>query len=85
MPVSAARWPQICFATFIWQKNHEIVNNTATTEAKEKINTCMESLEFQKFCDVCLTKFKSDQILLNKISHRFLVATKWVIEPHFSL
>ncbi len=28
------------------------------------------------FFDVCLTKFKNDQILLNKISHRFLLTAK---------
>jgi hypothetical protein len=28
------------------------------------------------FIEVCLTKFKNNQILLNKISHRFLMTTK---------
>jgi hypothetical protein len=36
----------------------------------------LESLEFLKIFDVCLTNFKSNQILLNTISHRFLVTTK---------
>ena len=36
-----------------------------TTEARVK----MESLEFQRFFDACLTKFESCQNLLNKISH----------------
>jgi len=26
--------------------------------------------------DVCVTKFKNNQILLNKTSHRFILATK---------
>jgi hypothetical protein len=29
-------------------KNHKIANNSATTEAREKITTYLESLEFQK-------------------------------------
>ncbi len=36
----------------------------------------MESLEVSEFFEVCLTKFKNNQILLNKISHRFLLTTK---------
>jgi hypothetical protein len=57
-------------------KNHIIANNSATTEAREKIGTDLESLEFSKFFDVCLTKFKNNQILLNKIGCRFLVTAK---------
>ncbi len=37
----------------------------------------MESLEFYNFY-VCLTRFKSNQILLNKICDRLLVTTKQV-------
>jgi hypothetical protein len=39
--VSATRWQhwyQIGFAT-LFSENHKIANNSATTEAKEKINT----------------------------------------------
>jgi len=38
--------PGICFATFIEVKNHKIANNSATTEAREKISTDFESSEF---------------------------------------
>ncbi len=57
-------------------KNHKIVNNSATTEAREEISTYLETLNFYKFLDTCLTKFENYQNLLNKISHKFLVATK---------
>jgi hypothetical protein len=61
---------------FYLVKNNKIVNSSATTEAREKISAYLESLEFQKFFDACLTKFENYQILRNKISHRFLVTTK---------
>jgi hypothetical protein len=51
-------------------------NNSATTEAKENISTYLESLEFWKYFVVCLTKIENHQILLNKISNRFLATTK---------
>jgi hypothetical protein len=64
----AALVPDI-FATFIFQENHKIADNTASTESRQKMNTDFESLEFLKFFDACLTSFKNNQILLNKISH----------------
>ncbi len=76
LPVSAARWQhwsQLGFATFILWK---IADNSATTEAREKISTFLESIEFQKLFDVCLTKFENCQILLNQFSHWCLVTTK---------
>ncbi len=54
-------------------KNHKIAKNSTTTQAREKISTELESLEF---LNVCLTKFKNNQILYNKISHRFLLKPK---------
>ncbi len=36
----------------------------------------LESLEFQKLFYACLTKFKNNQILPNKISHWLLTSTK---------
>ncbi len=54
-------------------KNHKIAKNSTTTKAREKISTNMESLEF---IGVRLTKFKNNQILLNKISDRFLLTDK---------
>jgi hypothetical protein len=67
---------QDMFCNLYLEKNHKIANNSAATEAKEKISTYLESLEFQKFFSVYFTKFENYQILLNKISHRFLVTTK---------
>jgi hypothetical protein len=34
------------FCNFYFVKNHKIANNTATTEAREKISTYLESLKF---------------------------------------
>ncbi len=51
------------FCNFYLVKNHKIANNSATTEAREKISTYLESLEFWKNFDVCLTKFQNYQIL----------------------
>jgi hypothetical protein len=61
-------------------KNHKITNNSTTTKAGEKISTDLEPLELQKFFDACLTKVKNNQILLNKISRRFLLTTKLLSE-----
>jgi hypothetical protein len=57
-------------------KNHKIAKNSTTTIAIEKISTDFESLEFNEFFDVCLTKFKTNDILLDKISHKFLLTNK---------
>jgi hypothetical protein len=64
------------FGNFDLVKNRKNGNNSATTEAREKVSTYLESLEFQKIFDVSLTKFENHQILLNKMNHRFLVTTK---------
>ncbi len=66
------------FCRYVLQKcsfceSHKIANNSATTEARVKISTDLESLEFFY---VCSNKLKNYQILLNKMSHRFLVTTK---------
>jgi hypothetical protein len=64
------------FCNFYLVKNHKIANNSATIKAREKISAYLESLEFKKNFDACLAKFENYQIILNKISHRFLVTTK---------
>jgi hypothetical protein len=61
---------------FYLVKNHKIANNSATTEAREKISTYLNSLEFEKCFDECMTKIENNQILFNKISHRFLMTAK---------
>ncbi len=43
------------------------------TKAREKISTDKESQEFCINFDLHLTKFKTNQILSHKISHRFLL------------
>ncbi len=68
-----AEWFTDMFCNFYLVKNHKIAKNSTTTKAREKLSKVLESLEF---FDVSLTKFKNSQILLNKISHRFLLATK---------
>ncbi len=57
-------------------ENHKIVNNPTTTKAIEKISADFESLEFYKNSDACLTKFKGNQILVNKISGQFQATPK---------
>jgi len=64
------------FCHFYLVKNHQIADNSATAEAKEKISKQLESLEFERIFDACLTKLEKLQILLHKISPRFLVTTK---------
>jgi hypothetical protein len=68
-------------------KNHKVANNSATTKAREKISTYLESVEFYKFFDACLTKFKSNLILLNKITQisSYIQAIEWVKEPHCNI
>jgi hypothetical protein len=58
-----------CFATLYSEKSQ----GSKATKDREKISTDFESC---KFFDVRLTKFKNSPILLHKISHRFLLATK---------
>jgi hypothetical protein len=68
----AALFPDM-FCNFYAVKNHKIAKNSTTTNAREKISTDLESLEF---FHVCLTKFKNNQILLDQISQIFLLTTK---------
>jgi hypothetical protein len=56
-------------------ESHKIANYSATTEAREK-SADLESVEFYKELNMCLTKFENNQVLLNKNSCRFLVTTK---------
>jgi hypothetical protein len=68
--------PRYVWQTLIIVKNHKMAKISTITNAIEKINTHLESLEFKKYFDVCFTKFKYNQILLNKIGDRFLLTTK---------
>jgi len=84
--ISVIRWHH-GFCNFYLAKNPKIAQDSATTEAGEKICTVMKSVKFQKFFDMCLTNFENYQILLNKINHRFIVTTKLFInrvkETHY--
>jgi hypothetical protein len=42
----------------LFSKNSQIGKHLATTKAREKISTDLESLELYIFFEVCLTKFK---------------------------
>jgi len=66
-------WSQICFATFIWW------NITKWLITQQPLKYLLGSLKILEFFDVCLTKFENYQILLNKISRRFLVTMKLFI------
>jgi hypothetical protein len=74
-----AAWVPDMFSNFYLVKNHKIAKYSTTTNTREKISTDLEPLKFLKNFDVHLTNFKSNQILLNKISHRFLLTNKLFI------
>jgi hypothetical protein len=53
---------------------------TQQPQKPEKISKDMKSLLYVKNFDARLTKFKNNQSLLDKNSHRFLVPEKLIIE-----
>ncbi len=63
------------FCNFYLMKSRKFGSESTTTQAREKISTDLESLNFRHVL-LCLTKFKNNQILLHRISHRFLQMTK---------
>jgi hypothetical protein len=69
-------WVPDMFSNIYLLKNHKIANNLTTTEAREKISANSESQEFQKYFNLGLSEFNSNQILLSKICRQFLVTTK---------
>jgi hypothetical protein len=58
-------------------KNPKIAKDSTNTKVIEKFITDLESLEF---FNACLIKFKNNQILHIKISHRFVLTTKQFAE-----
>jgi hypothetical protein len=50
-----AAWVPDMFCNFYIAKNHQITKNSTTTKAREKISTYLETLEFLKNFDACLT------------------------------
>ncbi len=62
----------------------KIGNNSTTAEVRKEININLESLEYNKFLNVGFTSFYNNQILLNRISHRFRDSQSmyWVKRTH---
>ncbi len=73
LPVSAARWQHS--STFIYWKITKLITTRQTLKL-EKNKHIFGILKILEFFDVYLTKLENYQILLNKISHRFLASTK---------
>ena len=48
------------FCNFYFVKSYKIANKSATTSAREKLSTYLESLKFFKHFDACLTKFENE-------------------------
>ncbi len=57
-------WVPNMFCKIYLMKNHKIAKNPTATKAREKISRDLKSLEF---FGVCSTKFRINQILLNKL------------------
>jgi hypothetical protein len=71
-----AAWVQVIFYSFNLVKNHKTAKNLTTTNAREKNKNRFGILRILVIFYIYFTKFKNNQILLNKISHRFLMTTK---------
>jgi hypothetical protein len=56
-----AAWVSAMFGNFYLVKNYKIADYSATTKSSEKISEDFKSLEFYKFFNACLTKFKNPQ------------------------
>jgi hypothetical protein len=61
-----AAWVPDMFYNIYFAKNHKIAKNSTTVKAREKISADLESLEFYKKLDVCLTIFLNNKIFNNK-------------------
>jgi 3-dehydroquinate dehydratase len=72
------------FCNFYVVINRKIANDATTTKAREKLSADLESLEFNRFLDACLTKLKNNQIILNPQSYTDKQAIYW-IKDKFSL
>ncbi len=60
---------------FQW-KITELLITQQQPKLDKKMSTDLESLEFYNIFDVCLTKFKNNLILFDKISHIFQLTMK---------
>jgi hypothetical protein len=68
LPISAARLVPDMFCNFYLVKNHKIANNSATTEAREKISTYLESLEVENFLMYVGLNLKTIKFYLIKLA-----------------
>ncbi len=68
----AALVPDMCFANFMLLKTSKLL----LTQQPLKLDKNKHRFGILRIFDVFLTIFENDEILLNKISHRFLVTTK---------
>ncbi len=66
-------------------ENHKVGMNSTTRKASKKVSKDLKSLKFWTFLDLCLTKFKNNQILHCKIYHRFLNTTILLLSERSSL
>ena len=63
-----AAWFPDMFCKFLLMKTYKFSNTSATTVAGEKISTDLESLEFQKMCDVSFFIFERNQFYSIKLA-----------------
>ncbi len=78
LPIFVARWQRgfsICFATFILSKIEELLITNYYCLFQNKASTDSESSEFEKNFEECLTKMINNQILTDKIRHRYQVGS----------
>jgi hypothetical protein len=65
-----AAWVPDMFCGYYLVKNQEILNNSITTDAGESV--CVTGIpRILGSIDVCLTKFKTNQIILKKLATDF--------------
>ncbi len=80
-----AAWFLNMFCNFYLVKNHKIVKNSTSTKAIKNYHRFRILQNFINFLMYCLTKFKSNKILLNKISHRFPLTKNYLLGERPSL
>jgi hypothetical protein len=68
--------PRYVFATFIWRKIAKLQKSQQPLKQEKKSAMTLNPYNFRNFFDARLTKFINNQILLHKISLRFLLTTK---------
>jgi hypothetical protein len=77
-------WVPDMFINLYLVKRYSIAYNSATTEVRVQLSTDL-NYQGENKIDECFTKFENYQILLNKISHRFLVTNSYLVGERTSL